>query len=198
MHDVIQHYDLLIDENNDPARDPEELQAYMELWDGEIFRQMLMLDGSQSVLEIGVGTGRLALRTAPQSRQFVGIDISPKTIARAGENLAHLDNVTLCCCDFLTAEIPYIFDVIYSSLTFMHIAQKEAAVAKIASLLAPGGRVVLSLDKNQDEIIDYGTRKILVHPDDPRKIAAQMEAAGLIILSTAETRFAHIITAERR
>lgn len=198
MQDVRRHYDLLIDENNDPVHDPPELQAYMDLWDGESFLQALALDGTQSVLEIGVGTGRLALRTAPLCRRFTGIDLSPKTIVRAGENLATFGNVTLLCGDFLTTTFADTYDVIYSSLTFMHIVKKETAIAKIASLLAPCGRVVLSLDKNRDEIIDYGTRKVRVYPDDTQKIAVWMKAAGLTVLSTTETAFAHIIAAERR
>ena len=35
--DVINHYDLLIDENNDPFRDSPVLQKYMDQWDGELF-----------------------------------------------------------------------------------------------------------------------------------------------------------------
>ena len=35
--DVITHYDLLVDENNDPFRDPPPLQEYMNGWDGELF-----------------------------------------------------------------------------------------------------------------------------------------------------------------
>lgn len=198
MQDIQRHYDLLIDENNDPVHDPAELRAYMDQWDGDVFLRTLALDGTQSVMEIGVGTGRLALRTAPLCRRFTGIDLSSKTIARAGENLASFCNVTLLCGDFLTATFDEPHDVIYSSLTFMHIAKKEMAIAKIASLLAPGGRVVLSLDKNRDKIIDYGTRKIRVYPDDPQEIAAWMKGAGLTVLSTTETAFAHIIAAERR
>ena len=198
MQDVRRHYDLLIEENNDPVQDPPELRRYMDQWDGELFLEALALDGTQSVLEIGVGTGRLALRTAPMSRRFIGIDLSPKTIVRAGENLASFGNVTLLCGDFLTTAFHDTYDVIYSSLTFMHVAQKEIAIAKLASLLVPGGRMVLSLDKNRDEIIDYGTRKIRVYPDDPQRIVALMQAAGLSIRSTAETAFAYIIAAERR
>ena len=175
-----------------------ELQEYMDKWDGDGFLQTLALDGTQTVMEIGVGTGRLALRTAPLCRRFTGIDLSPKTIARAGENLASFCNVTLLCGDFLTTVFADTYDVIYSSLTFMHIAEKEMAIAKIASLLATGGRVVLSLDKNRDKIIDYGTRKIRVYPDDTQEIAAWMKVAGLTVLSTTETAFAHIIAAERR
>ena len=35
--DVIQHYDLLIEENNDPVRDPKPLKDYMDKWDGKVF-----------------------------------------------------------------------------------------------------------------------------------------------------------------
>lgn len=195
MTDVRQHYDLLIDEGNDPVHDPEPLQAYMDLWDGEAFLQALAIDVTQSVLEIGIGTGRLAVRIAPHCRRFTGIDVSPKTIARAKENLAQCSNVTLLCDDFMTADLGRLFDVIYSSLTFLHIEQKAKAVTKIASLLAPGGRVVLSLDKNQTEWLDYGTRRVRVYPDDPQWIVLHMTTAGLNVLPVTETEFAFIITA---
>lgn len=197
MNDVIRHYDLLIGEGNDPVHDPKPLRNYMDQWDGEPFLHLLALDGTQSVLEIGVGTGRLALRTAPKSSHFTGIDVSPKTIKRAGENLKGDAKVNLLCGDFLTADFSDSFDVIYSSLTFMHIAQKEAAIAKIFSLLASGGRVVLSLDKSRDEYIDYGTRRVQVFPDDPQKIAAYMTAAGLTNVLFTETELACIVAATK-
>lgn len=83
---MVCHYDKLIDENNDPVHDPEPLKAYMDKWDGNEFLSSLKLNKQSSVLEICVGTGRLAVRTAPLCRRFCGIDISPKTINRAAEN----------------------------------------------------------------------------------------------------------------
>jgi len=62
MNKVISHYDSLIDENNDPARDPKPLQEYMNKWDGQVFIDELELSTGKTVLEIGVGTGRLALK----------------------------------------------------------------------------------------------------------------------------------------
>ena len=38
MNNVIaNHYDILIDENNDPVHDPEPLKEYMDKWDGQGF-----------------------------------------------------------------------------------------------------------------------------------------------------------------
>lgn len=84
---VIEHYDTLIDENNDPVYDPASLQEYMNKWDGQVFVDAMKLDKHKTVLEIGIGTGRLALKTIPLCKQFYGIDLSQKTIERATHNL---------------------------------------------------------------------------------------------------------------
>lgn len=164
-NDAISHYDFLIDEDNDPVHDPMLLQDYMNKWDGPAFIEQMQLDSSKSVFEIGVGTGRLAVRVAPLCGEFYGIDISLKTIERAKENLAEFANVRLTCADFLSYEFDRSFDVVYSSLTFMHFEDKQRAVNKIAELLNDAGRFVLSIDKNPNEFIDTGTRKIKIYPD---------------------------------
>ena len=76
----------------------------MDKWDGDIFIRELCLTKEKSVLEVGVGTGRLALRVAPFCGRFIGIDISPKTIDRASENfsLYGLLNADLISADFTT------------------------------------------------------------------------------------------------
>lgn len=196
-NETLRHYDLLIDEGNDPVHDPAPLREYMDGWDGPAFLDALKLDGTQDVLEIGVGTGRLALRTAPMCRHLTGVDLSPKTIARAGENLAGLANVRLVCADFMAWDTARRFDVVYSSLTFLHIADKRGAAERIARLLKPGGRAVISLDKSPDNVLDYGTRKLNVYPDDPEELAVHLRGAGLTVLPVQETAFAYILTATK-
>ena len=76
--DIISLYDRLIDEDNNPVCDPEPLRNYMDKWDGRSFIDKMQLDPTKSVLEIGVGTGRLALRTAPLCGTFLlSIDKNP-------------------------------------------------------------------------------------------------------------------------
>ena len=97
---VIDHYDTLVYKNNDPVHDPAPLKEYMDKWDGNRFIEDLQLSDDKSVLEIGVGTGRLAIRVASRCAHFIGIDVSPKTIERARENLTDYKNVDLICDDF--------------------------------------------------------------------------------------------------
>ena len=196
--DVIRHYDLMIDENNDPVHDPEPLREYMDKWDGRQFTDSLQLTKEKSVLEIGVGTGRLAVRVAPECREIFGIDLSPKTAERAKENLKKQTNVTLVCGDFMSYEFGRKFDVIYSSLTFMHIRDKQAAINKVRSLLNIGGRFVLSIDKNQSDTIDYGTRKIKIYPDNKEEIVKYITQSGMNLMKVFETDFAFVFIAEMK
>ncbi|MBR5231818.1 MAG: GNAT family N-acetyltransferase [Clostridia bacterium] len=190
-----EHYDLLIEEENDPVHDPKELREYMDRWDGAGFIAEMQLDKSKSVLEIGVGTGRLAIRTAPKCGAFCGIDLSPKTIARAQGNLAGFRHITLLCGDFLSCQVNGTFDVIYSTLTFMHIAEKQKALSKAATLLKNKGRLVLPIDKNPSAYLDMGTRKVRIYPDTAEEIISCIHRAGLTIIRQYETEAAAIFTA---
>ncbi len=190
---VIEHYNKLIDENNDPVYDPEPLKEYMNKWDGQVFIDAMKLDKSKTVLEIGVGTGRLALKTIPLCKEFFGIDISPKTIERASYNLSQYQNIELICADFITCDFNTTFDIVYSSLTFMHIQEKQECIHKIYSLLNPKGYLILSIDKNQNEYIDYGDRKIKIYPDNPDKIKEYFINSGLTLLDCIETEPAYIL-----
>ena len=151
--DIVTHYDMLIDENNDPFCDSPEMQEYMNRWDGQAFLDALKLDKNKNVLEIGVGTGRIAAKVAPECMKLTGIDISPKTIKRAQENLKANKNILLVCEDFTKYNFSETFDVIYSSLTMMHFENKQQVIFKVDKLLNEGGIFCLSIDKNQSQYI---------------------------------------------
>lgn len=194
MNDISKHYDMLISEGQDPVHDPKPLRDYMDKWDGQIFIDKMKLDKTKSVLEIGVGTGRIAVKTAPDCRRFTGIDISEKTIGKAKENIK---NAVLICGDFLKYDFKEKFDVIYSSLTFLHIKEKQKAFNTVHRLLNENGRFVLSVDKNQDKILDAGFSKITVYPDNPDEIKKCAFSSGLKLAEQCETEFAHIFVFEK-
>ena len=197
MRDVIEHYNKLIDENNDPVRDPKPLRDYMDKWDGEKFIESMQLDKTKSVLEIGIGTGRLAIKVAPNCKNLCGIDVSEKTIGRATENLSMHQNINLICKDFTSFKFEEQFDVIYSSLTFMHIQDKLSAIQKIATLLTNNGLFVLSIDKNKNEYIDMGDRKIKIYPDNPNDIRSYLSITKLKIVNEFETDHAYVMVSTK-
>ena len=199
---VAAHYDALIDEGNDPVYDGEKLARYMDRWDGEVFIEKLCLGHAKSkdVFEIGVGTGRLAVRVAPLCRSFTGIDISSKTAKRADENLVNFAGITdakIICGDFLCYESDRKFDVIYSSLTFMHIEDKAAAIAKASDMLRPGGRFVLSASKSDELFLKCNGRTLSLYPDNLAKLLSIFRENGLSV-SVSSAEEANIITGEKR
>ena len=194
---VAKHYDILINEGNDPVHDPEPLKAYMDKWDGQVFIDKMQLSKDKTVLEIGVGTGRLAVRTVPLCKEFYGIDISSKTIKGAEKNLEQYRNVNLVCDDFMTHNFNVSFDVVYSSLAFMHIKDKQGAINKVQQLLNNDGLFLLSTDKNQDGFIDIGSNKIEVYPDVAEDIIECINNSGLTLIEHYETEFANVFVCKK-
>ncbi len=191
MNEVSRHYDILALEGQDPVHDPKPLKEYMDKWDGQLFIDKMKLNQEKSVLEIGVGTGRIAVKVAPHVESFTGIDISEKTVELAKKNIG-AENAEIICGDFLEHKFSKTFDTVYSSLTFMHIKEKQKAFCIVSDILNADGLFLLSVDKNRDEFIDTGTSRIRVYPDSAEEIKEYAKNANLRLLEEAETEFAII------
>lgn len=190
--DTAAYYDKLIDDHNDPFRDPPPLKEYMDKWDGKLFIDSMQLTPAKKVLEIGIGTGRLAARAAPFCLRLTGIDISPKTIRRARENLSGFPNIEFICADFSEYHFEETFDVIYSSLTLLHFENKRHFIGKVSELLNKSGIFCLSIDKNPDDSIDMGNYMLRIYPDQADETAEYIRLAGMSLSAQFETEFAHI------
>lgn len=112
------------------------------------------------VLEIGCGTGSLALRLAPSAAQFHGLDVSSEMvrIARGKAAAAGVDNVYFHLGPFddtFTAFAPESFDGIcaYSILHLME--DRPAALGRMFSLLKPGGFFASSTATLGESMVPY-------------------------------------------
>lgn len=189
---VVTHYDKLIDNNNDPFRDPLPLRKYMDKWDGQLFIDSMCISRTKKVLEIGIGTGRLAAKVAPLCLKLLGIDISSKTIKRAKENLSDYNNIELICANFSDYVFDETFDVVYSSLTMMHFKNKQQIIFKVNKLLNKNGIFCLSIDKNSNDYIDMSDYKLKIYPDNLEDITKYINLTDMDIVNQFETDFAYV------
>jgi SAM-dependent methyltransferase len=98
----------------------------------------------KAVLDIGCGTGNLAITLAKQgARHVVGVDVDKERIVLArkkavGEGVA--SSVTFIRADFVKEyEAPHLFDVAFNQSAFEHILSPLECLGKIHGCLAPGG-----------------------------------------------------------
>ena len=106
----------------------------------EQLRSFVLPSGHEHALDAGTGAGTLALALSPLVRDVVGVDIVPELLERAREGAP--DNVTFVEGD--VTKLPfdsYTFDLACTRRTLHHIARPERAVAELARVTAPGGRV---------------------------------------------------------
>ena len=96
-----EHYDRLARMGND-IDDPPEALEYMARWDGPPFWEAVGDPGGKDVLEVGIGTGRIARQVLERGcRSLTGLDISPETIEIAGTQLSAFPNTKLILADVI-------------------------------------------------------------------------------------------------
>ena len=106
--------------------------------------EALELSPTDRLLDVGCGTGAASRAAAETGASVLGVDLSPemvkeaKTLAGTRENLA-----------FEVADVEHLpfpdgrFTAVLCSNAFHHYPDPEGAVAEMARVLAPGGRLAL-------------------------------------------------------
>jgi SAM-dependent methyltransferase len=121
--------------------------------DADFYLNLARLHDRAPVLELGVGTGRVALRLAAAGMKVTGIDQSPSMLARARENLAGAGaaarRVSLVQAPMTSFDLGQRFGtVIIAGNTFQHLltaADQRACLASAAAHLQPGGIFAMSI-----------------------------------------------------
>jgi SAM-dependent methyltransferase len=106
------------------------------------------LAGDGAALELGVGTGRIALPLAERGVRVHGIDLSEAMVDRLREKPG-ADAVAVTIGDFATTRIERTFSLAYVVFnTIMNLTTQDAQVAcfeSAAAHLEPGGRFVVEV-----------------------------------------------------
>lgn len=115
----------------------------MTRW-GALVVDRLELEGSETVLDAGCGSGRvteLLLRRLPQGH-VVALDGSPSMVEQARRRLAPAgDRVTFVVADLLEPLPVPTVDAVLSTATFHWIADHDRLFANLATVIRAGGRL---------------------------------------------------------
>lgn len=101
----------------------------------------------ETVLDVGTGTGVLAISAARLGARVSGLDLTPELIEQARENaaIARLPEIDWRQGD--AEQLPYpdgSFDVVTSQFGHMFAPRPDVVVAEMRRVLKPGGRVVFA------------------------------------------------------
>jgi ubiquinone/menaquinone biosynthesis C-methylase UbiE len=100
--------------------------------------------GEERALDSGSGAGALAFALAPHVREVVAVDLVPELLEQGRQRGERFPNVSFVEGD--ATKLPLedaSFDLAGSLRTLHHIARPELAVAELARLTRPGGRVLV-------------------------------------------------------
>ena len=184
---VEKHYDHLIAIGNDWSFDPPYVQGYMERMDGPRFDAALGDLRGRQVLDVGVGTGRIARRVLSAGcGRLTGIDLSSGALALCRNNLSAFANVELTQADICSFVRPDAFDIAYSVLTLLHVEDKALAISNIVASVRTGGRIVLSASCDCGSELDFGEHTVAMYPEDADEYRRLLAAAGATVVETVD------------
>ncbi len=107
-------------------------------------RQFASPRGDETALDVGTGTGPLAIALAPLVREVVGVDLVPEMLAHAREAAEGIENVSFVEGDI--AHLPFpdeSFDLVTTSRTIHHLQWPDIAVSEMVRTIRLRGRFLV-------------------------------------------------------
>jgi trans-aconitate 2-methyltransferase len=163
----------------------------MARW-GSVVLDRLVLQGDETVLDAGCGSGRVTeelLERLPHGR-VIAADAAPSMLAEARRRLERFgDRVAFVECDLgLPLPVDGPVDAVLSTATFHWVPDHDALFANLAAVLRPGGRLVAqcggagnvaSVHAAAAEVLDDGWHGPWTFAT-PEETAARLAAAGFV------------------
>ncbi len=97
------------------------------------------------VADVGTGTGFMIMGLAPLTSRAIGFDSSPEMLTVARRNLAAFANVELHQVSGERLPVPDgDLDAVFANMYLHHAEEPPRAIAEMARVLRPGGRLVVT------------------------------------------------------
>ena len=157
----------------------------MNMWDASFYNEksqnqyklglklinQLEFNSNENILDLGCGTGNLAINMAKNnpSCNFIGIDVDTNMIKQANLNLkkANLQNISFKVVNFLKYEPTIKFHLIFSNSAIHWIDDKPAVFVKIKNILTPNGRAGIQMPSTKNL---YEISPLLMKPIEQLKL----------------------------
>ena len=149
------------DDTSDPMFDPAVIEPAVDFLAG--------LAGDRRALELGIGTGRIALPLAARGVPVHGVDLSEAMVARLREKPGG-DRIDVTIGDFAAARVEGRFGLAYLVYnTISNLTTQAAQVAcfrNVAAQLEPGGCFVIELGVPELRRLPPGERYVVFDVSD--------------------------------
>ncbi len=159
----------------------------------ERVRRFVQPTGEERALDAGTGTGALAFALAPFVAEVLAVDVEPALLEQARARAAAFPNVTFAEGDITRLDLlDGAFDLAGCARTLHHVRRPELAIAELARVTRPGGRVLvidqiapidplLAVELDRFERARDPSHTRLLPDIDVR---ALLEANGLVVVRT--------------
>lgn len=147
---------------------------------------------AMAIADFGCGTGLISLRFAPMVASLTGMDTSQKMLG-VFEEKARVQGITNTRTHLLTNETVFLrsaYDVIVSSMTFHHVADIRALLARLFAALKPSGTLCVSDLDSEHGAFHENNEGVFHFGFDRHELKALFQTAGFLRVSEATA--AHI------
>lgn len=179
----------------------EYFNSIAEEWDGTVYHDprkvafivgCLKLKPTDSVLDVGCGTGVLAPYLYDKCGSVLAVDEARKMIEIARRKHSY-PNVEFKAAAF--ESVTGKFDKIIMYSMFPHFNDQSAAVKRAAGLLKRGGCLTIAHSQSRDEI-NHMHKSMCLELPSAREFAALLVPAGLTISQTVDNGEMYVVIAE--
>jgi SAM-dependent methyltransferase len=155
------------------AGDYDRLASYASAAEAAHLVRYAGVRGDDRVLDVGTGSGVVAITAARQGARATGVDPTPALLAKAQENAALAECRDIRWDEGTSEHLPYpdgTFDVVLSQYAHMFSAEPEVASREMLRVLEPGGRIAFaawSPDGIAPRLMGLSFRYLPPVPGDP-------------------------------